>query len=357
MARNMRICFFISGFGDGGAQKQCIKLANCLGSNTRVDLHIVRFHEGVHDPLLRSDGISIHKLSTRSNYDPRNITDAAEVIKRINPDIVLSWLQACDVYSFFIKKMIPKVCWILNERDSYYPNNIKFNIRRFLGRYADAIIANSEPGRRYWEKNGAKGDVFVVSNIVDQSPRFEAQPSRDGAVVHVGRLEPQKNIKTTTDAFCRIAASRPDIIFQIIGHGGLQQDIETLIAQSGVDNVRLVGFRSDAPSLIGSASALVTLSHHEGTPNVVLEAVAQGTPVVASDILEHRAILGPSYPFYVADRDDPDACVEVLERLLASDTAGSALSFAQDRLRAMTPETVSASYLSIFETTLAKTKR
>lgn len=353
----MRVCFLIPGFGDGGAQKQCIKLANYLGENKLVDLHIVHFHEGVHDHLLKRDGVTVHKLSARSNYDPRNIAAAIRTVGNIRPDIILSWLHACDVYGFFIKKAMPHVCWILNERDSYYPNELRYNIRKFLGRFADAIISNSEPGRSYWAGNGAKGDLFVVSNIVDQSPRSAASMARAKTVVYVGRLEPQKNVAITVQAFCTVAATRPDFNFQIIGGGGLQEELEAVIAQSGVGNVELLGFRSDAPSLIGSASALVTLSHHEGTPNVMLEAVAQGTPIVASDIPEHRAVLGSSYPFYVSDRNDPDACARVLDKLLTSDATASTLDFAQDRLRAMTPEVVSRAYLAFFEQTFAKQQR
>lgn len=353
----MRVCFLIPGFGDGGAQKQCIKLANYIGKNKLADLHIVHFHEGVHDHLLNNDGIIIHKLPARSNYDPRNIIAAIRTVERIKPDIVLSWLHACDVYGFFIKKAMPQIRWILNERDSYYPNELRYNIRKNLGKFADAIISNSEPGRSYWTENGAKGELFVTSNIIEQSKRPTGPQPRTKTVAYVGRLEPQKNVITTARAFCAVAASRPEFRFQLIGGGGLHGELDELINRSGLANVELLGFRDDAPSLIGSATALVTLSHHEGTPNVVLEAVAQGTPVVASDIPEHRAVLGPSYPFYVSDRNDPDACARVLDKLLTSETIEPALAFAQDRLRAMTPEVVTQAYLEFFEQTLSKQKR
>src|SRR5690606_22235339 len=104
MRKQMRICFMIQGFGDGGAQKQCIYLLNELQQRVGVELFLIRFHDGqVHDSLLEIGNLTVYTIQTSSNYDPRNIARAYRLIRCLSPDILMSWLPCCDVYAGFIR--------------------------------------------------------------------------------------------------------------------------------------------------------------------------------------------------------------------------------------------------------------
>lgn len=150
----MKICFFIPGFSNGGAQKQCIKLLNQLSLNYELEIHLMYFYEGISFHELNLERINLNKLNFISFYDPRNIMYANRMVREIQPNILFSWLHSCDVYSYFVKKLNPEIKWVMAERDSYYPDQIKYNIRCLLGKKSDLIIANSNKGKKYWKGLG-----------------------------------------------------------------------------------------------------------------------------------------------------------------------------------------------------------
>lgn len=359
MREAMKICFLIPGFSDGGAQKQCIKLLHALGRKPNLELHLIHFHDGIHRDSLDTNNITVHKLSSRSNYNPKNIIEAHQVIRNIKPDILFTWLHACDVYGFFLKKLSPRMRWIMAERDSQYPKELRYWIRRKLGRFADGIISNSTQGLAYWKVNRAKGGLFVASNIIDTTANArEFTAERRNAIIAIGRLETQKNPIALVESFCEMAKRRSDLFFEIIGDGSLKAEVEGIIVARGAqDRVKLLGFRRDAVELVSKARILVSLSHHEGAPNVVLESISVNTPIVASDISEHRAILGDSYPFFVTARGDPNACADTIEKVLSTEDPETSLAFGKQQLQIMTAESVSEAYMSIFERVLLGHRR
>lgn len=347
----LQVCFLIPGFSDGGAQKQCIQLLHALKLRGEVDLHLIYFHGGVHEPALKADGLSIHRVSGRSNYDPRNIWEAFRILRQIRPDILLTWLHACDVYGYVLKRLLPRTVWLMTERDSSYPKEVRYWIRNQVGRRADGIVANSRKGLEYWERLGARGRRFTVPNIVDHLGfrRYETA-KKPNLILYAGRLELQKNPITLIHAFCTLARRRPDLRFRVVGEGSLRKQMESIVeAQQLGAWVEFLGFRHDVVDLIAESRVVVSLSHHEGTPNVILESVAVGTSVVVSDIPEHRDVLGDAYPYMVSMRSDPEACAACIEAALADTRPELGLEPAASALAEMSPQRVGAAYIAIFQ--------
>lgn len=101
----------------------------------------------------------------------------------------------------------------------------------------------------------------------------------------VGRLQPEKGIAYFIESAAAVAAALPAAEFFVIGDGPQRQELIALSAQRGLgDRIRFLGFRVDAPALIGGLDLLAVPSLSEGTPLVVLEAMAAGVPVVASAV-------------------------------------------------------------------------
>ncbi|WP_375305440.1 glycosyltransferase [Bradyrhizobium sp. A11] len=343
----MRVCFLIQAMSDGGAQKQCIYLLNELQKRDDIELHLIHFYPGVHDHLLQKTNLNIHRISVKSNYDPRNVLSLRALIRKIRPDVLLSWLHACDAYSFFVRLGTAGLTWIMTERDSKYPPDFRYWLRRHLGVFADGIIANSEKGKHYWIEAGATRPCFVIPNIVQPHAATENSVASN-SIVYAGRLEPQKNVPIVVQAFCVLAKRRPDLQFTILGDGRLRNELEGIVSRAGLSNrIDFLGFRPDISAHLSRAAVVVSLSHHEGLPNVLLESVAAGTRIVASNIPEHRELLGPDYAFYVNNRDDPIACADLIEEALLSNQR-NAMEFAMARIANMTPEKVGTSYLSAF---------
>lgn len=349
-----KVCFLIPGFSDGGAQVQCIRLLNELQTRD-IDVSLIHFYDGTHFGTLRTDNVRVIKMPVRSNYDPRNILKLRTVLKELEPDILMSWLQSCDTYGFFLKHSLPGLRWVMTERDSDYPLDPRFLLRRLLGRHADVIVANSQKGADYWRRARARGSLFIAPNIVPLSPE-PAHDERGPRILTIGRLVPQKNVATTVEAFALLARRRPELRFAVVGEGELRAGLEQVVARAGVDDrVAFLGFRMDVSDLIRSSALVVSMSHHEGLPNVLLESVAGNTLAVVSDIPEHRELFGPSYPHYVIERTNPERVATAIDEALNIDNNTACLAYAKARIAAMKPMVVADQYMSIFEAAILGT--
>lgn len=345
----IRILFLIPGLEDGGAQKQCILLLNELQNRTGLQLGLVTTRDGVHDRLLvEGPHLTRYHANMGSNYDLRVFGFIVRSVRAFKPDVVMSWLHSSDIY-VFMARAFARYGWVMTERNSAYPASPIYRLRRFVGRFADAIVSNSAAGDRYWSVVDAR-KRHVVGNIVPTPPALARDPNANG-VVYVGRLEPQKNPVVMTTAFCRLAKRRPDLSFSLVGEGSLRPELEALIAAEGVsDRVGLEGFQGDVDPYYRKARLQVHLSLHEGLPNAVLEGVSRGIPIVASAIPEHMAVMGAEYPYLVADYTDPAACERLMEACLDDPRAAGKLAKAQANAAAMTAPAVADRYLEIFNT-------
>jgi glycosyltransferase involved in cell wall biosynthesis len=110
---------------------------------------------------------------------------------------------------------------------------------------------------------------------------------RNNLVGFVGRLEPQKAILNFVEAIPRTLAKRPDVNFLIIGEGKLEDDVSALLDEYSLQN-KVTRFRwiphDELPACLSSLKLLVLPSNHEGLPNIMLEAMACGTPVLATAV-------------------------------------------------------------------------
>lgn len=343
----LRLCVLIPGFSDGGAQKQCIFLLNALQECDDVELTLIRFRDGVHDPLLRRERIAIHTLPYSSNADPRLPLAIAAILRRSRAQILLTWLISCDLHGFFVRACAGNgVRWVMTERNSRHPKGLRFRLRYQLGRFADAVISNSPAGDAAWARLARPERRFVVPNIV--LPALTAS-EHHGAVLFAGRLEPAKNPIAAAAAFLHLAARRADLHFQIVGQGSLSETLRRMIAGSPqAGRIVMTGFRDDLPVHLAGAKALVSLSHHEGLPNVLLEAAMAGIPIVASAIPEHVALLGAHYPYLVAPDAPPAAIAAMIETAIDDPAPADALAPARQAMTAMAPEAIAARYMAIF---------
>jgi glycosyltransferase involved in cell wall biosynthesis len=196
------------------------------------------------------------------------------------------------------------------ERRVYYPLD-----KRVLARFPRVIAVSSEIARELVRTGSRPDRVTVILNGIDPAA-FQPDASRrartrqrfgfdDDAIVvgSVGRLETQKRFDLLIDAFAMIARDRPRLRLVIAGDGSLRGALEAQIGQRGLEAVcRLIGHQADVPAVYDAIDLFVQSSEYEGTPNVILEAMAMETPIVATDVGgtrelaadgEHAAIVPP----------------------------------------------------------------
>jgi glycosyltransferase involved in cell wall biosynthesis len=249
------------------------------------------------------------------------------LIKKIKPDIVQTWLPQMDIVGG-IAALWNSVPWIVSERTSefsYQSFKLSTWARYSLARYAGAIVANSSGGVAYWRRKRSTDSLtFQIENAVDVAAIRDVA-SASGAysnlndnvkeILVVGRLTPTKALEIVIQAV-RLVPDRHAIHVSIIGQGPLREEIKTSICKAGLDNrITLLPYRPDWWGLLKSASVLVSVSRVEGQPNVVLETMAAGCPLIVSDIPAHREFLDENSAILVPF-DNPVALAEAIISLL-----------------------------------------
>lgn len=189
----------------------------------------------------------------------------------------------------------------------------------------DAVIAVGRGAAPGWRQTlaGMAGPrlplACIPNGIPDPGTRHESAGGQ--TILCVARFTPQKGHRTLLSAFARLRRTHPQARLQLAGDGQLAPQLRAQAARLGIAGaVDFLGTRSDVPALMAAADLLVLPSTFEGLPLVVLEAMAVGTPVVATRIGGVIEALGPDHPWLVPPRN-PWALARALAGAL-DDTEG-----------------------------------
>ncbi len=290
-------------------------------------------------------------------------------LKRERPDAVISALPLANGIAAWATRFVPaKPVLVLTERNAVSMAFGDLDVPRYRPlmwairlsyRFADAIVGVSGGvADRLRKMPGVRdGSIHVIYNPT-WHPRIEARAreavahawlSEQGApvIVAVGRLERQKDFPTLLDAFAQIRQRRQARLV-VLGEGSLRGNLETLARQLGVaEDLSMPGFVKNPFAYMARASVFVLSSIHEGFPNVIVEAMACGTPVVSTDC--------PSGPSEILDGGrygplvpvgDSKALAAAIEQQLDQPTAPDLL---RARAREFSVEASANAYLRLVE--------
>lgn len=324
----MNILHLIPSLGGGGSERQLVLLAEQQVRRGHV-VTVGTANGGVWRTALEQSGAAVHVVANRGSHDPRILTGVAALVRESDADVVHTWLRQMDVCGGTAALALKRP-WVLSERSSEraYPESFKHWMRRTLARHASAIVSNSEPGDGYWERHvGRRVRRFVIPNAVDfdgidrVSASVPAEvPAGLATILFGGRLEAEKNLELLLPALEQVVAPG-DAQALLCGTGPYEQRVRDWLHTRGLDqHIRLLGFRQDLWQIMKAAAALVSISRFEGHPNTVMEAMACGCPIVASDIPAHRAFLDPETALLVPV-DDADAVAAAIRCVIDSPDA------------------------------------
>jgi glycosyltransferase involved in cell wall biosynthesis len=247
-------------------------------------------------------------------------------------DVILgTWAYPDGCASVIAARALGKPCVVKVHGTDINVIAKRFTPRRVLSRVlpkADAMVTVSNPlGEEIAALGVPRSKIFLVANGVDTE--VFAPRERDAAreelgvpkgrplVVFVGRLEPQKGLVELLAAFDRVRALRPDAMLALVGDGvSRAQADEAAKRHDGA--LRVVGARPlrEVARWLTACDVFTLPSHLEGTPNVVLEALASGRPAVATRVGGIPDVLGsPDAGILVEPRDADDLARGLLDAL------------------------------------------
>ncbi len=298
----LELAVVLRAFEGGGAQRDMVLLCNALAAK---GVRIAVLALCVDGPLraLLDPAIAVAEVPGRQiRYA---IPGLRRLVRAMAPGLVISSEAALNLCTLIAVRTLPrrdrpKV--ILREvgspsiaqvRDPYLQNRIAYRILRRVYRRADRIIALTEGARRDLVANfavPARMISVMLSNAVvppaaaNRIAQWDGETGRESdLIVCVGRLSPEKDQRTLIRAMALLPPSRPWRL-AIVGDGAERGALEVLARQHGVtDRIVFTGQVADPFAVMMRARVAVCASVYEGLGNAIIEALACGTPVVATD--------------------------------------------------------------------------
>jgi glycosyltransferase involved in cell wall biosynthesis len=189
-----------------------------------------------------------------------------------------------------------------------------------------ALISPSAPMREALLAYGVETPIEVLptglpalSYVRGDGARFRRKfdlPAKQPLLLYVGRVAHEKNIDFLLRAFVRVRAQRSDALFVIAGEGPAREHLMKMSRALGIaEAVRFIGYldrQTDLPDCYAAGDAFVFASRTETQGLVLLEAMAQGTPVVSTAELGTRSILTPGCGAFVVPEDESTFAMAVI---------------------------------------------
>lgn len=300
----LRLLQIIPSLDRSGAEKQLSLLATRL-PRPEFDTHVCALtRSGPYEQVLRAAGVEVTVIGKSLKFDPAAWWKLKRRIAALRPDLVHCWLFAANSYgrAAALAAAVPRI--VAGERCvDPWKRWHELAIDRWLARRTDAIVANSSGVRDFYVRHGLPAAKFVVipNGIAPAEPPGESRgdllaelalPSDARLIGAVGRLWPQKRVKDLIWACDLLKVIRDDVHLLIVGDGPHRPRLEHYTRQVRIeDKVHFLGHRADVPRLMPHFDALWLGSEYEGLPNAVMEAMAAGLPVVATDISGNRDLV------------------------------------------------------------------
>ena len=309
------VVLVVDDLGYGGAERQVVELANNIDRN-RFDIHVCTLSD--HMPLRnqwKDAEHNLHVIARKVRFDLTVVPRLACLLRQLKADIVHGYLFSAEIASRLAGRLAGTKLVVGSERNANHIEISRSNILayRLTQWCVDIIIANSNAGA-VWNHKIFKlpsSCYRVVHNGVD-TERFRP---KDGTTIRwklgipvscpvVGvfaAFKKQKNHSMLFRAFKLVLGSIPEAQLLLIGDlpvdsrgrlNGYKVQLDNLVDDLGIRHRCIfLGHQANVERLYPACDITVLPSLHEGTPNVLLESMACGVPVVATNVCDNDYII------------------------------------------------------------------
>ena len=274
-----------------GAEKMLLWLGHSLADDTNYDVEFVSLFDTM-KTLEVGDNYVSHEFGIPTsgcafkryyNYFLKGYKKFNNLFKDNSYDYVVSFGQ--DSY-YFLLLLRRKYRFKLVVSERIDPNacrKIVGFIRKKCYNLADKIVFQTQGAMSFYSQH-CSSDVKIIPNPVDiPNEKWDVNKTRN-IIINVGRLDiKQKRQDLLIKAFKEVLLYYPDYILQLCGDGNDRRKLELLVAKLGIsDHVVFLGKVNNVNQYLLQARLFAFSSDYEGIPNVLMEAMALGMPVIST---------------------------------------------------------------------------
>ena len=291
-----RIAFCITDLDPGGAERALAQIVKRLDGNEWEPAVYCLGPRGSIADVLEEAGVPVICLGARSRFGAKQFPKLVLELRRFQPALLQTMLFHANIAGRFAAKGagIRRVICGIRVAERGHPRQL------WMDRVTQSLVAQnvcvsvSVANFAVHEGGLSPEKVTVIPNGVDSESLAAAKPvdltslgipADSQTLLFVGRLHPQKQPIVLLKAFEGLSRAYRNLHLLMVGDGPLARPlIQWTHAQNLADRVRFLGRCEDVPQLMKACTCLVLPSAWEGLPNVVLEAMACGLPVIATNV-------------------------------------------------------------------------
>src|SRR3989338_3333175 len=305
MSNKKKIIHLIQSLDNGGCENMLLRTLPLLSDFEHAIITLKK--RGELAGKFENENISVINIQQGGFFDLPAYLRLLKEIKKINPDVIITYLFHADkIGRIFLKattkiKIIPFLRTTYNHRN-YWPARLFEKLTKY---FVKNYLANSESVKNFYVENiGVKREkITVIPNGVDVD--FYDKIERDEnlreslgirpeetAIICVANLHINKGHKYLLEAFENIYKENNNVKLLIVGDG---EEKENLLKQienyQSKNNILFLGKRNDVPKLLKISDIFVFPTLFEGMSNVIMEAMASGLPIITTNIPENKGLI------------------------------------------------------------------
>ena len=323
-----RLLFIASTLTRCGAGNQLARVASGLSAD-QFDVHVAALRGGPLADELRSSGIEVTELDWRWPFDPPAFARLVGLVRSLAPKLIHTWPNAAQTPGRLAARLGGVSCIVATERGvDLWKTAARRRTDRRLARRTRRMIATSDVVRDFYVSLGIAAEKLVVIpdgiklGVAGQLTRSQlldelGLDNEARLIATVGRLWSHRGIKDMIWSIDLLKTARDHVHLLVLGDGPYRGRAERYRTAVRVEErVHFLGHREDVHDVLPLVDLCWQAGRCEGAATALMEAMAAGRPVVASDIPAHRMLVRDNETGFLTGAGDRAAMASRAYRLL-----------------------------------------
>ena len=349
MNRPVRVLFLIDELHVGGTERQLYYLLRYLDRNRYQPMVCCFRLKGQIAEDIERMGVKVTILKKRAAIDPLFLWQLVRLIRRERIQLVQTFLITANLWGGIAARLTGVRTVVASERNVIFADSRHTALAplmlRLIGRLATKVVGNAHAVCRSLIEQVDIDPERVVCIHNGVEPLNSADPQVDRTLVReqvsnestvvvgtIARLVPQKNIHCFLEALARLRPAFPHLKGLIVGDGPLRRELQQKAEELGItETVTFSGESSDVFEALSILDIFILSSSYEGLPNVVMEAMVAGVPVVATRVGGTPELVENGVSGLLVPPDDPGALAKAIQSLMGNRVLAEQLAQAGKR--------------------------